>query len=91
MSTVSQPKPKLNRAEAARLNGAKSKGPITEEGKQISTKNRLSHGFYTEKILLSEDEEPRFFALCEAFHNAYGPLDDAEVVGVRRALYWAIF
>jgi hypothetical protein len=82
MSTVSQPK--LTRAESARINGAKSKGPITEEGKQISKMNRQSHGLYTQNVLLSEEEHSRFVEVCRAFHEALGPMDQAEVLLIRR-------
>ena len=36
---------KLTRSQQARINGAKSKGPISIAGKSISSKNSLKHGF----------------------------------------------
>ena len=38
---------------ACRLNGALSRGPVTEAGKRRSSQNGLSHGLYSRQILLS--------------------------------------
>ena len=54
------------RAEASRKNGAKSRGPKTEEGKARSAQNALKHGMRAEKHLVLPDEDAAEFAALEA-------------------------
>jgi hypothetical protein len=51
------------RAETARLNGSKSHGPTTEEGKRRTRLNALKHGLRAETLLLetSSDAEKAIF------------------------------
>jgi hypothetical protein len=42
--------PRRTRAEAARINGAKSRGPKTAEGKRISSKNALREGVIAKRV-----------------------------------------
>jgi len=46
-----QPPVRLNRAEAARRNGAKSRGPCTEQGKERSRGNSVKHGLAARTLL----------------------------------------
>ena len=51
--------PKHSRSEQSRINGAKSKGPTSPEGKAISSQNALKHGFAAaiNNVLCVEDKE----------------------------------
>ena len=72
--------PTLTRSAQARINGAKSKGPITPEGKARSSKNNLSHGRYANHaIVLSNEDKAAFEDLAEAYIRRIGPVDCVEI------------
>jgi hypothetical protein len=54
------------RAETSRLNGAKSRGPKTPEGKARSAQNALKHGMRAQKYLVLPDEDAAEFAELQA-------------------------
>jgi hypothetical protein len=54
------------RAEASRKNGAKSRGPKTQDGRARSSQNVLKHGMRAQKYVLLPDEDAGEFADLEA-------------------------
>ena len=79
-----------HKREAARLNGAKSRGPVTAEGKQRSSRNALTHGLAASTVLLPGEAEHRFHALLASMVDAYAPGTDYEVSLIEKmaALTW---
>ena len=61
------------KSETARINGAKSHGPKTPEGKEASSRNSLKHGFTSSKTFIlqceSADEYQMFLAEHIAIHQ----------------------
>jgi hypothetical protein len=54
------------RVEASRQNGAKSRGPKSEEGKARSAQNALKHGMRAQKHIVLPEEDAAEFAGLEA-------------------------
>lgn len=55
---------KSPRAEASRKNGAKSKGPVTVDGKACASRNSLKHGLRAKTtVLLEGEDEAAFLAM----------------------------
>ena len=71
--------PKLTRSQQARINGAKSKGPNTPEGKAISSRNAMRHGFAAViNNVLSVEDEAVFERHVAGYRAALAPLNYLE-------------
>jgi rubrerythrin len=64
--------------EASRANGAKSRGPITEEGKQASSQNRRTHGLLSKKIVLEGESQEEFDELFNSYLEEHKPESPTE-------------
>lgn len=53
------------RAEASRKNGAKSKGPVTVDGKVCASRNSLKHGLRAKTTILLEGEDEAAFTAMD--------------------------
>jgi hypothetical protein len=58
---------------ASRTNGAKSHGPITEEGKQASSQNSLNHGFNSKRVILPGESQEEFDELLSSYLIEHQP------------------
>ena len=65
--------------QAARANGAKSRGPLTSEGKLASSRNATTHGILSGTIVLQGESEERFNALLADLHAELQPQTTVEI------------
>jgi hypothetical protein len=73
------------RAEASRKNGARSRGPKTEEGKARSAQNALKHGLRAQKyVVLPEEDAAQFAGLEAAMIEELAPVGALQMVLARR-------
>ena len=75
------PKPRKTSARsiaASRANGAKSKGPATEAGSQISSKNSLKHGLLAATLVLDSESDARFCQFLDSLLAEHRPITATE-------------
>ncbi len=65
--------------QASRINGAKSRGPVTEEGKARSSRNAVRHGVLSSAVVMSEEEIGVAEGVRYGYVRRYGPQDQLEV------------
>ena len=65
--------------DSARANGAKSHGPITEQGRKKSSMNALKHGLTARTVLFSNDNHDEYNALLESYIESLQPIDPVEM------------
>src|SRR3954447_16838096 len=68
----------MTRAEAARINGTQSKGPVTEEGKARSARNATTHGLNASDVVIAGEDPSAFEALLASLHESWRPVSAAE-------------
>jgi hypothetical protein len=77
--TFRKPKPITEaQRDAARANGAKSKGPVTEQGKATSALNAVTHGLTSNVLVLTTESRPKMDALLQAYRDEYQPHGQTE-------------
>src|ERR1019366_8657541 len=66
------------RAEAARRNGANSRGPKTGEGKLRSSQNSLQHGMHARTLILPGESQEEYDQLRDEYLEQFNPAGPAE-------------
>jgi hypothetical protein len=67
-------------SDSARINGARSNGPKTDEGKARSSQNSLKHGLNSDRIVvLSNEKQEDYDTLHNSFLKRFDPKDDVEL------------
>lgn len=71
---------KLTHSDQSRINGAKSRGPTTPEGKARSSRNAFKHGRYANNAVVLTNEDPGAFEeLIAAYIQRLRPADPIEM------------
>ena len=69
---------------ANKLNSQKSTGPKTPEGKAKSSRNRLTHGFFSPAALLPSEDGATFIALINDLKAEFEPATTTEEILVEK-------
>ena len=72
----------LRKIDSARANGAKSHGPITEEGRKKSSMNALKHGLTARTVVLSNEKDDEYTVLVDSYVQDLQPVGTAEMAAV---------
>lgn len=73
----------MTRSEASRINGAKSAGPKTPEGKLRSSQNAFRHGLTAKTMATSGEDGAEFEALLNDYLKHFRPEGPVETALVR--------
>jgi len=66
------------KSETARINGAKSHGPVTPEGRARSSRNSLRHGLSSAIVVLPHENRDAFEALRESYMDDFEPANQSQ-------------
>jgi hypothetical protein len=69
----------LTRAESARINGAKSRGPKTPEGLAISSMNAVRHGITAKTLILGNELPEEFTEMLASYMDYLQPANQVEI------------
>jgi hypothetical protein len=81
-----------SRAEASRLNGSKSRGPKTEDGRRAASLNAVKHGLTAETVVLSNESEEEYQAELLDYLHHFAPANkpEADLVHQLAAAHWRL-
>src|SRR6266481_4371354 len=85
--------PTERQSESARINGAKSHGPTSPEGKEKSSRNSLQHGCTASHTIILACEDPKDFErMVEKYDTMYKPvtLEEQDLVAEMISARWRI-
>jgi hypothetical protein len=72
----------MTKSEAARINGAKSRGPVTENGKHRSSQNALKHGLTAARdkaFVCQSESQPGWDGLYHDLTQRFNPVGQTEL------------
>jgi hypothetical protein len=65
---------------ANRANGAKSRGPVTPDGKAVSRLNAMKHGIYSELVIIEGETETDLVAFGKRLRAKLAPVGELELM-----------
>jgi len=71
--------PSIRKSQSARENGAKSRGPKTDTGKQRSSQNALRHGLCSQALVLPSEDPADFQRLLDSYLQQFRPAGPIEL------------
>lgn len=80
----------LRRINSSRANGARSRGPVTPDGKDRSSQNATRHGLLAKCVVLENESREGFDSLLAQFVARFAPADGVELGLVEEMLsaFW---
>jgi len=80
------------KSDTARINGAKSQGPVTPEGRAKSSQNSTTHGLTAKSIVLPGESNEEYQALLDAYIDQFDPQGavEMELVETMTAARWRL-
>ena len=78
--------------QASRANGAKSQGPTSPAGKAKIKLNRMTHGFRSQHICLTKEDNTAYTEHLDAYLGVYTPINKVEqdLVGLLASSMWQL-
>ncbi|MDZ4803200.1 MAG: hypothetical protein SGI92_34000 [Bryobacteraceae bacterium] len=67
-----------NQKNASKINGARSKGPVTPEGKAKVSQNGCKHGLYSKQTVLRNEDPAQYAEFREVYLRDYAPVSEME-------------
>ncbi|MFN7937948.1 MAG: hypothetical protein U0R19_31755 [Bryobacteraceae bacterium] len=68
----------MTRSEQSKVNGARSRGAVTPEGRSRSALNHTKHGMHSPRVVLETESKETFQILANLYHGVFLPRDQFE-------------
>jgi hypothetical protein len=80
------------KSDTARANGAKSRGPVTPEGRARSSQNAIRHGLSAKSVVLPTESGEQFQLLLDSYIDQFHPQTpvETELVVLMAAARWRL-
>lgn len=73
------PMPSISRLQSARANGAKSRGPVTAEGRRKSSMNAIKHGLTAKTLVLPNEDPDEYQQMLDSYIEQFQPAGQIEL------------